>query len=264
VSAAVLAGVLAAAAQAAPPNNDNFANAEVLAGSALSVSGTNVQSTEQTGDPTSYCEDAGCTSRLFPFAPRHTVWYRWVSPGSGQTTIDVCNTNADTALGVYTGSGLGSLTEVASNNNACLGGFGSKVTFAAAGGVTYHIDVDGLGGAPEGSFFLNLFGPPADPASPPEPGPAADTDAPDTEVTDGPTGRTKSKSASLAFTSSETGSTFECKLDAGPFEVCTSPKAYSGLTKGSHTFVVRAKDPAGNVDPTPASRSWTVKKKKKK
>ena len=37
-----------------------------------------------------------------------------------------------------------------------------------------------------------------------------------------------------------------------------SPKAYTGLAPGSHTFEVRATDPAGNVDPTPATRTWTV------
>jgi hypothetical protein len=33
---------------------------------------------------------------------------------------------------------------------------------------------------------------------------------------------------------------------------------YAGLTVGSHTFGVRAKDAAGNVDATPATFSWTI------
>ena len=53
----------------------------------------------------------------------------------------------------------------------------------------------------------------------------------------------------------EPGSSFECKIDSGSYAACSSPKTTSHLADGSHTFSVRAKDPAGNVDPTPASRS---------
>jgi uncharacterized delta-60 repeat protein len=62
----------------------------------------------------------------------------------------------------------------------------------------------------------------------------------------------------FGFESSEPNSTFECRLDDGPFEGCTSYKLYNGLSHGEHTFYVRAIDPAGNVDPTPASRAWMV------
>ena len=87
-----------------------------------------------------------------------------------------------------------------------------------------------------------------------------DTTAPDTTITSGPTAgsTTNSSSASFEFTSSETPATFECKLDAGDWETCTSPKNYSGLSDGSHTFMVRAKNGVGNTDPSPASRTWTV------
>jgi len=39
---------------------------------------------------------------------------------------------------------------------------------------------------------------------------------------------------------------------------CTSPHIISGLVNGSQTFEVRAIDGVGNVDPTPATQSWTV------
>jgi large repetitive protein len=52
-------------------------------------------------------------------------------------------------------------------------------------------------------------------------------------------------------------------IDDGPFEPCASPKQVKAK-KGKHSFAVRATDAAGNTDPTPATRSWTVKKKKKK
>jgi subtilisin-like proprotein convertase family protein len=90
-----------------------------------------------------------------------------------------------------------------------------------------------------------------------------DTQPPDTTITQAPKAKSKSKSATFAFTSTEPVS-FECKLDDGAFAACTSPKTYSGLKKGVHTFSVRATDAAGNVDPSPATATWTVKKKKRK
>jgi len=94
-------------------------------------------------------------------------------------------------------------------------------------------------------------------------GGVTDTSAPSTTITAGPKAKTKKKTATFEFTSTEPGSTFECKLDDGSFQSCTSPHDVK-VGKGKHTFEVRAKDAAGNVDPTPAQQSWTVKKKKKK
>jgi Ca2+-binding RTX toxin-like protein len=58
--------------------------------------------------------------------------------------------------------------------------------------------------------------------------------------------------------SSESGSVFQCSRDGAPFTTCTSPKRYTGLAAGGHTFSVRARDAAGNTDPTPATRKWTI------
>ncbi|HTQ68510.1 MAG TPA: kelch repeat-containing protein [Solirubrobacteraceae bacterium] len=85
-----------------------------------------------------------------------------------------------------------------------------------------------------------------------------DSTPPDTTIDSGPSGIVSSTSASFVFSSSEAGSTFQCRLDSAEFSVCTSPNALSALADGSHTFEVRAIDAAGNVDPTPASRTWTV------
>ena len=85
-----------------------------------------------------------------------------------------------------------------------------------------------------------------------------DSTAPDTTITSGPTGPTNSTNASFAFTSTKAGSTFECRIDGGTFAACTSPQAYTGLAQGEHTFAVRAIDTAGNVDPSPATRTFTV------
>jgi DNA-directed RNA polymerase specialized sigma24 family protein len=85
-----------------------------------------------------------------------------------------------------------------------------------------------------------------------------DTDAPNTTITAGPKASTKSKSATFSFSASESGATFECRLDGGTWQACSSPRTYSGLHKGSHVFRVRAVDEAGNRDATPDAWSWKV------
>jgi len=85
-----------------------------------------------------------------------------------------------------------------------------------------------------------------------------DTTPPDTTITSSPPSLSNSSSATFTFVSNEAGSTFQCKLDGGGFVACPSPKSYGGLGVGSHTFQVRTIDPAGNVDPSPASSTWTV------
>jgi hypothetical protein len=84
-----------------------------------------------------------------------------------------------------------------------------------------------------------------------------DTIAPDTTITGGPTGSTTATTATFTFTSTESPATFQCSLDSAAWTSCTSPITYSGYSKATHTFQVRSIDAAGNIDPTPASRSWT-------
>ena len=86
----------------------------------------------------------------------------------------------------------------------------------------------------------------------------ADTTPPDTTISSGPKGLTNSDSATLAFASSEQDSVFKCALDGASPEECTSPKTYTDLVDGEHTFRVAASDEAGNEDPEPAVRRWTV------
>jgi large repetitive protein len=85
-----------------------------------------------------------------------------------------------------------------------------------------------------------------------------DTTPPHTVISSGPQGSTAATSASFGFSSSESGSTFECRLDGGAWTPCSGPQPYSGLTNAVHSFDVRATDSAGNTDPTPASRTWAV------
>jgi hypothetical protein len=85
----------------------------------------------------------------------------------------------------------------------------------------------------------------------------ADNTAPYTYLLDGPLATVSSNSATFRFTSSEPGSSFECRLDGGAWETCASPLAYSGISDGHHTFEVKASDGV-NEDATPAARSWSI------
>jgi hypothetical protein len=91
---------------------------------------------------------------------------------------------------------------------------------------------------------------------------AVDTRAPDTSITAQPAALSNSRSPSFSFNGNDgsgSGVTgFECQLDNGGFSACASPQSYAGLSDGSHTFQVRARDQAGNVDGTPASYTWTI------
>lgn len=81
---------------------------------------------------------------------------------------------------------------------------------------------------------------------------------PETTIDKAPPARTTKRRATFEFSSSEAGSSFECRLDARRFKSCTSPKTYRRLDRGEHRFRVRATDAAGITDPTPARARWRV------
>src|SRR5205814_6523019 len=63
-----------------------------------------------------------------------------------------------------------------------------------------------------------------------------DTTAPQTTIDAQPPNPDNDPAPSFQFSSSETGSSFECRLDGGSWTSCTSPHSLSGLAGGSHTF----------------------------
>ncbi len=88
---------------------------------------------------------------------------------------------------------------------------------------------------------------------------AVDKTPPDTVIDGKPSNPSASAAASFTYHSTESGSSFECKLDGSAFSACpVAGVAYSGLANGSHAFQVRAIDSSDNVDQTPAGYSFDV------
>jgi hypothetical protein len=85
-----------------------------------------------------------------------------------------------------------------------------------------------------------------------------DLTAPETTLTDPPSGTVSMASALISFTSNETDVTFTCSLDGRSPEPCTSPFSATMLGQGAHSFSVVATDMAGHTDASPATASWIV------
>ncbi len=116
-----------------------------------------------------------------------------------------------------------------------------------------------LGPLPDGSYRFEVAA--VDAVGNADPSPATtsfrvDTTPPQTTITAGPGSGTGAE-AVFTFAASERAG-FSCRLDAGDWQPCDSPHAYSGLPMGPHLFEVRAVDQAGNSETSPAIHAWQV------
>jgi Bacterial Ig-like domain len=131
---------------APPPANDDLSGAQSVSGTSASVNGTNRYASRQVGEPNHWSTSAG----------EHSVWYSWTAPSSGQVELNTCTSSFDTVLAVYTGSSFGTMSQVASNDDAC-GTNGSQLIFNATAGTTYRIAVSGFFSTSEGTFTLQVI-----------------------------------------------------------------------------------------------------------
>ena len=148
IAIAGLAAVWAPPAIAAPPPNDDFADAQELTSQnplPIEVDGTTDEATYEPGEPDhSLRHDDGDLS------PTHSVWYEWRPGADGPVTVDAhCQVEfpfgdvEQPVLVVYTGE-LGNLTRVAGNYVYDEGGPRICLdSFHADAEQTYRIAVDG-------------------------------------------------------------------------------------------------------------------------
>lgn len=133
--------------------NDNFASAISLPwqSDVLKIS-SNVGASKEVGEP-NHTGNAGGKS----------VWYKWKAPAGISKTyaftvsnyaVDQVSSNQSVLFAIYTGSSVGSLTEVAFGANYLY----SKIVFTPVPETTYYIAIDGRDngtGAMTGTFTLS-------------------------------------------------------------------------------------------------------------
>jgi len=90
-----------------------------------------------------------------------------------------------------------------------------------------------------------------------------DVTPPDTVLRHTPKARTHKHRAVFTFGSTEQAY-FLCKLDRKKTVPCASPFGKQLKRYGKHHITVTAVDSAGNADPTPATYTWKIKKKRKR
>jgi hypothetical protein len=145
----VLFALAPAGASAAPPPNDNFANAQVVGPAVpIAVPATTVDSTAEAGEPPHFSVNP----------PQHSVWYSWTPEANMTAVVDVCD--RDPALdfmteAVYTGVAVNALTPVASTAGECL------LRFSATMGQNYKIAIDTGGDVGAFTFRLRQLTPPS-------------------------------------------------------------------------------------------------------
>ncbi len=213
----------------------------------------------QTPTSRTFTFDATAPSAAVDF-PQDAEDYNVAGWDAGCATSGLCGTYSDTTSGVaevevsvrrgtgnyWDGTGFTSAFEVWNDATLAAGDWEYALDssdFPAEGNYTVRVratDNAGNMAAPSSLTFTY------------------DTTAPQTTIDDGPASPTTSTDPSFEFSASEPGSTFECRRDGGAWSACTSPKDYTGLSDGSHTFDVRATDTAGNTDASPASQTWVI------
>ena len=148
------------------PDNDQFENARFLDSAnkalvselTLTVKGTTVNATAQSGEPAHFQGGFG-----LPPGPENSIWYRWTPEADQVVEVDTAGSAVSTVLVAYTGATLSGLQEIATGiDNVSARWPASR--FAVRAGETYQFAVDGYEEISEGAIQLNLRQPRLDPS----------------------------------------------------------------------------------------------------
>ena len=146
-------------ARAAPPPNDDFANATLLTGDSGSVSVSILEATRETNEPTGDCPEEG------------TAWYKWVAQAPGELSVRTSFTGviiARSCAEVYVGTSVDTLSTVDGRQVSFFGraqtGGEIEETVEVQAGNTYYIQASSDSGTldtPPPAEFSYTFTQPA-------------------------------------------------------------------------------------------------------
>ncbi len=134
-------------------SNDSFDGGRTVAGRSWSVRSDNRNASRESADPIVRSNRG-----------EHSVWFRWRAPATRRYHLATYSREFNTLLGVYTGTALGALNEIAAANTAgdsppLLSS--AAVSFTATAGTLYHIMVDSeassSGAYTKGEFMLSCL-----------------------------------------------------------------------------------------------------------
>lgn len=133
----------------AAPSNDNFASRLVLSGMGPSAGGTVLGATQESGEPN-------------PSSDGHSVWYDWTAPASGTAYFKVVAERFDPAVGIYSGTAVGSLSPLvtAGTGNPAAAATTFLFGYPVSSGSSYKVRVDGAP-AVNGNFLISITMPAA-------------------------------------------------------------------------------------------------------
>lgn len=133
-----------------PPPNDLFVNASTIAALPFDNVVDLTAATLEPGEP----RTPSCT---FGNPVTSTAWYRFTPTETRSISASIFNAGFSTVVAAYTGSSVGSLTQVGCGSPP----FGTRATFQAAAGTTYYFQVGGLfGQTGQLQFHLEVTPPP--------------------------------------------------------------------------------------------------------
>jgi hypothetical protein len=250
------------------PGNDDFADAAPLGDAIAATNGDldgprNIGATKEPGEP-DHAGDAGGAS----------VWYSFTASAAGSMQLSPCDATFPVAIAVYTGPSVDALTPVASARvpagEPCLHNMHGPgdVRLDIEPGTTYHVAVDGVGGA-EGHAELEWWGsrerlsalfPP--PSSPTGTAPATTRRARAAKPAVKIAGRRidqRLRSAAFALRATQPGARLRCELDRRRFVGCGTKVAYGHLTAGRHVFRVLAVGADGSAG-TPVKAGFAIRR----